>query len=392
MPREVLEFRVVVASPSDVFDARRAVFDGIYELNRIFEAQKISIRGLGWEEYVTPGIGSGAQNVINEQLLRDYDILIALFGTKLGTPTSNAPSGTVEEIEHAIANTQSPLGQHRVQVYFLDKIDSASSISIDELKRVADFRQELEPRGVLYRLFKSEDELQQEVRVNIQRSILEYLQRHPHQPMASSEIVSARAATATNTENEGLPDQDDGALGLLDLQERAEEAIGAAGIAINRINELIGEIGKGTDEQVIQIEKLSVANSTTKDKKKLINEFASFLETRAGGLKLEASLAREHFSVYAQALISLASLQRQAGDADQYKKDVSALLEAVEPILVTLPQNRTSIDGFKTAVRNLPRITSEFNRSKKLLIEALDECTQLFDQTERSIYELTEKT
>jgi hypothetical protein len=40
MPREVLEFRVVVASPSDVFDTRRAVFDGIHELNRTLEAQK----------------------------------------------------------------------------------------------------------------------------------------------------------------------------------------------------------------------------------------------------------------------------------------------------------------------------------------------------------------
>jgi hypothetical protein len=125
MPREVMEFRVIVASPSDVFDTRRAVFDGIHELNRTFEAQKISIRGLGWEEYVTPGIGSDPQNVINNQLLREYDILIAIFGTKLGTPTPNALSGTVEEIEHAIANTESPLGQYRVQVYFLDKIDSA---------------------------------------------------------------------------------------------------------------------------------------------------------------------------------------------------------------------------------------------------------------------------
>jgi hypothetical protein len=125
MPRDVKEFRIVVASPSDVFDARKVVFDVIHELNRAFEIQKISIRSLGWEEYVTPGISGEAQDVINGQLLREYDFLIALFGTKLGTPTNSAISGTVEEIERAIANSESEMGNHRLQVYFRDRIESA---------------------------------------------------------------------------------------------------------------------------------------------------------------------------------------------------------------------------------------------------------------------------
>src|SRR5690349_15709686 len=118
MPRDVLEFRVVIASPSDLFDIRKSVFEVIDELNRTFEVQRVAIRGLGWEEYVTPGIGTDAQNVVSQQLLREYDILIALFATKLGSPTNSAASGTVEEIEHAIANEKSEMGKHRVQVYF----------------------------------------------------------------------------------------------------------------------------------------------------------------------------------------------------------------------------------------------------------------------------------
>ena len=279
-----------------------------------------------------------------------------------------------------------------MQVYFLDKIDSTSSISLDELKRVADFRKQLEPRGVLYRLFKSTDELQQEVRVNLQRSILEYLNKNP--PLASVNSSSEKLSAQQTDRAIGAlaPDQDESAAGLLDLQEEAEEAINAAGTALNRINELIVEIGAATNLQVTEIEKLSFANSAAKDKKNLINEFASFIEARATNLKQEASIAREHFNLYSQAIISLAALQRQGGDVDQYKRDVAVLLKNAEQILVTLPENRTSIEGFKSAVRNLPRITSHFNRSKRLLIEALDECTELFDQTERSIYEMTEKT
>ena len=40
MPREVLEFRVVVASPNDLFETRKAIFEVIDELNRSFEIQK----------------------------------------------------------------------------------------------------------------------------------------------------------------------------------------------------------------------------------------------------------------------------------------------------------------------------------------------------------------
>ena len=167
MPRRVLEFRVVVASPSDVFETRKAVFDTIYDLNRALEVQGISIRGLGWEEYATPGISDHAQSVINDQLLREYDILVAILGTRLGTPTAGAASGTVEEIEHAIANSSSAMRNYRVQVYFLDTVESLSSISPGELMRVAEFRKSLEQRGVLYHLFKNKDELQREIRTNI---------------------------------------------------------------------------------------------------------------------------------------------------------------------------------------------------------------------------------
>ncbi len=177
MPRNVLEFRVVVASPSDLFEMRKAVFDVIDELNRAFEIQKVAIRGLGWEEYVTPGIGSSAQDVVNKQLLVEYDILVAMFATKLGTPTPNAASGTIEEIDNAIANVASPMGKHRVQVYFRDKLDGISNISVDEFKGLFEFRECLKSRGILFGLFKDRDDLQREIRINIQKPILEFLGR-----------------------------------------------------------------------------------------------------------------------------------------------------------------------------------------------------------------------
>lgn len=388
MPRQVTEFRVVVASPSDVLEARKAVFDVIHELNRAFEIQKVSIRGLGWEEYAIPGAGSEAQDVINDQLLREYDILIALFGTKLGTPTLTSASGTVEEIEHAITNGDSAAGKHRVQVYFLDRIESLSSVSLEEMKRVADYRKSLEARGILYRTFKSERELQQEIRVNLQRPIMDYLRRDPAQVTEQIPSGEAKVRSVAPPESQHVDD----AGGLLDQQETAEEAIEAATVAINQIGALIQEIGAETDRQVAEFQKGSFFSLPAREKKKAVNAFASFLETKANRLKQAAQIGRENFNRYAAALIAVASIERESSDPSQYRQNVSLLLESVETILTAMPENRRATTGFKSAIENLPRITIQFNQSKRLLVEALDECLQLFEETERGIFEIAGKT
>jgi hypothetical protein len=92
---------------------------------------------MNWEEYVSPGIDAEPQTLINKQLLRSYDMLIAIFGTKLGTPTGSHRSGTLEEIEHAIGRNDSVFGEYRVQVYFKDAIESLRDVDPAELSEVA---------------------------------------------------------------------------------------------------------------------------------------------------------------------------------------------------------------------------------------------------------------
>lgn len=53
---------------------------------------------VGWESDTAALMGARAQEIINSQVIRTADLLIAVFWTRLGTPTSVAPSGTVEEI------------------------------------------------------------------------------------------------------------------------------------------------------------------------------------------------------------------------------------------------------------------------------------------------------
>jgi len=316
MPREVLEFRVVVASPSDLFETRKAVFNVIHELNRSLEIQRVAIRGLGWEEYATPGILDNAQSVINEQILKEYDILIALFATKLGTPTANAASGTVEEIENAIANTENEMGKHRVQVYFRDRIESTSSISIEELRRVVDYQRELQQKGCLYDLFKTDEELQQKIRVNLQRPIVEFLQKRALPAPDSANQIYRKPATVASPIQQTASEVT-AEFGLLDYAEKAEEAIKNANASINRMAELMQEIGTETNARIADVEAISAPNVPAREKKSVINRFADFLKSKGRDLKREAAIARQNFEIYTSALIMVIGIEREYLDSER---------------------------------------------------------------------------
>lgn len=389
MPRDVSEFRIIVASPSDMYEARKAVFDVLHELNRTFEIRSISIRGLGWEEYVTPGIATtDSQAVVNDQLLTEYDILIALFGTKLGTPTANSASGTVEEIEHAIANSDSPLGQYRVQVYFRDRIENASSISIDELKRVVDFRESLKSRGILYRLFDDNNNLRKEIRANIERPILEYLMRHETRPSPNAGS-QGRIASNTNEDNQpGKQTLDE--FGILDHMEKAEKSLATSLAAASRIGPLVDDIANEMNRRATVFEQS--VNLTAAQKKTIVNDFAQFLKEKSVELNREANSARESFDTFAESVILGASLEKEALDAERYERDLAEFLRGAESVLPSFAIARNATISFIAVAQSLPRITIQFNQAKRELLEAAAECVSFFDSAERRIFEITAQT
>lgn len=392
MPREVSEFRVVIASPNDLLGTRKVLFDVIDELNRSFDIQKVHIRGLGWEEYVTPGIGMDAQDVVNQQLLTDYDILIALFSTKLGSPTERATSGTIEEIEHAIANTTSPMGKYRVQVYFRDRIDSASSLSMDEFKKVMDYREALKPRGVLFGLFKSDDDLQREIRVNVQRPILDFLRQrgadafHPVALPTASE--NSLPATSTPNVIEIASASDGEEFGILDYQEKADTAIAAFNISMGQMADLLKDITVEMNLNVERISESSFVSSTAADKKVVINSFSSFLKSKSTQLEYEARVASDSIEIFAANLILMAEIERQ-GKSDAYEKNLEVFLKVSEVMLAALVESRSHALSFRNTMASMPRITIQFNQAKKMLVQAVDECLALFDRAEKNIYEIT---
>lgn len=135
---------VMIASLGDVGEERRIVRDILHQWNDIHAAYRgIVLLPVGWETNSAPELGDRPQSQINERLLAECDLLIGIFGTKLGTPTGNYESGTVEEIDrHADAGKPAML-------YFLDCKDRLEGAALKEHRRIQMYRESCMPRGLV---------------------------------------------------------------------------------------------------------------------------------------------------------------------------------------------------------------------------------------------------
>jgi hypothetical protein len=101
MARQAQVISVLIASPGDVPHLREALDTGIRIWNRGSFSKQLGVvlEVLRWEQNAVPMLGAGdAQQVINQQLASEADVVVAIFHSRLGTPTVRHPSGPAGEI------------------------------------------------------------------------------------------------------------------------------------------------------------------------------------------------------------------------------------------------------------------------------------------------------
>ncbi|MBO9202038.1 MULTISPECIES: hypothetical protein [Niastella] len=179
---------ILIASPSDVTVERELLVNSLETKFRRegFESQcgkRIIIRG--WEELASQS-GYG-QDIINKQVLKKVDIVLAVFKHKLGTPTidpttsvKREESGTAEELLFAINNSSTnnpPLGM----AYFFSEAPNMSfdSIefekSVEEWKRLKKFKQDIRHK-ILYKEYSSSDKLLTQACSDISENIRQHFE------------------------------------------------------------------------------------------------------------------------------------------------------------------------------------------------------------------------
>ena len=158
---------VLIASPSDTSTQREIIRQAVIEWNgsnaRLFGVVLLPIM---WETHTLPGLGGRPQGLINKQLVDDADILIATFWTRLGSPTGEASSGTVEEINRFIRMDRP------AHIYFCEMPVSPLSTDTTQIDAVRAYRDEISKMG-LFSSYSTEGELRTKVRDDLTRRIHE---------------------------------------------------------------------------------------------------------------------------------------------------------------------------------------------------------------------------
>lgn len=138
-------FEIFIASPSDVKVERESISNVIFKWNSINgKPRKILLKSLTWEDDVYPDVGNEPQKIINEQILNDADILVAIFSTRIGSPTKDHESGSVEEIKEHYKSGK-PL-----MIFFSTQDIPREQIDFQQIQKLTEFKKWCQENSVYY--------------------------------------------------------------------------------------------------------------------------------------------------------------------------------------------------------------------------------------------------
>lgn len=185
MPYNASVLEVMLAAPGDIKAELSAATSCIAEWNDLHSrTQGTVLLPKSWKTHSSPSMAGRPQEIINEQVLSDCDILVAIFWCRIGQPTGGFPSGTVEEIERTIQSGKPTL------VYFSQAKISPGSVDPQQQHELRAFKNTCQTRG-LYSEFKSLAEFRKLFQRHLTLTITRNFQRTVEQH--SRGVVSADA-------------------------------------------------------------------------------------------------------------------------------------------------------------------------------------------------------
>lgn len=189
-------YRVLIGSPSDVAEERKAIPLALNEWNvkNSFDKKTVFLP-TKWETDTVPIMGGRPQELINKQIVIGSDILIAIFGLRLGSPTGEARSGTVEEIQ-----TFMQMGKP-VIVYFSNKPMTPNEYkkNAKQFEELCEFKEECMRNGLIGD-YASVDELNAKIKDHLSLIIGQFEESDipPPRINAGSNVVELPKVTPTS--------------------------------------------------------------------------------------------------------------------------------------------------------------------------------------------------
>lgn len=379
MPRSEIILQVFVASPGDVAEEREVLESVVAELNRTWsKSLGVRLELLRWETSTRPGIDSEPQAVINSQVGDEYDVFIGILWGRIGTPTSKAASGTLEEFERANARWEAAPDSIEIMIYFKDKAIKPSEIDGDQNNQVQNFKRSLGNEGVLHSTFEGTENFESLVRAHLS-AVAQKWSRGQHSSVQSSAKTSVVLSSSGKDSSNHVAGDDD--FGFLDQLDRFEMSMEQMNAGLHAVADATVSMGEQMNRRTAEIQEIGEINDPqrTKDARRAVkasaqdmNRYADILD---GQLPLLTRSRREAFEAISKALSLYEDFDSEdTSQIDQLRQSLQAMVEAARGSL-------NSMRGFKATVGGLPRLTTDLNRAKRRVVKSLEEVVSEIEAT-----------
>ena len=167
----------MVGSPGDVTHIAKRAIECINNWNILNSYDKnIALVPHHWTSSSYPSLRKPAQANIDDILVERSDALVAIFGSRLGTPTDNYISGTVEEIEKHRA------AEKPVMVFFSETLDFSQDV--EQLKKLQEYRTQL---SGLYETYNGIDDFEKKFSAKLHLQI-----QNEFQPFVNENVSNSK--------------------------------------------------------------------------------------------------------------------------------------------------------------------------------------------------------
>jgi hypothetical protein len=169
--------RIFAASPGDVAAERDALEEVVAGLNQTLGRRlDLVLELVRWETHAWPGFGADAQDVINGEIA-PYDVFVGIMWKRLGSPTTRAASGTVEEFERAYEGWRAHARPHLMFYFRRAPFYSERPEELEQFHSVLKFKQSLSERGGFLCEYTAVEDFKQHAHRHL---YLHLSEAHPH--------------------------------------------------------------------------------------------------------------------------------------------------------------------------------------------------------------------
>lgn len=367
MPRNETIITTFVASPSDVREERAALELVINELNKTWsKSLGLRLDLIKWETDVHPDFGSYSQDVINTQINDEYDIFVAIFWGRIGSPTNEYDSGTLEEFDRAYKKYLKDNKSVNIMIYFKDQPIPPSKMDLTQLTKIQKLKNTLGEKGGLYWTFDKTGDFESLLRTHLSKVAQEWSRKLTNKliPINSDEKSDAEC-------NFSCDSDEDSDYGLLDYLGIYEDRMFDMTSSLTSIAHATDKIGQQFNRRTEEMKELREDGRDVDQRKarKVIkmssDDMERFSEIIEPQTKILSKSSDGAFEALSKALAMYVDFNVDEDSLEDLEVNLIAMKDSAS-------EGIEGLRAFRSSISDLPKLTIQLNKSKRRAVKLLD--------------------